>query len=207
MPRWNWPVGGGPPHRGGPPAAAEPGAGQTARDDRRIAELEQQIERRTREAREAGCREGEAAGRAQAAAGLQPVMEKMARGIQEIAALRPQILREAAADLVDLSLAIARRILHRELSVDPAAVEGLVAGALQKLAGQEVCRIRIHPELEAGVRQALGQAGRGGLLLIVDGTLERGAVLLETGRGKLDASLETQLAEIGRGLADRLPEK
>jgi flagellar biosynthesis/type III secretory pathway protein FliH len=37
--------------------------------------------------------------------------------------------------------------------------------------------------------------------------LERGAILVETARGKLDASLETQLAEIGRGLTDRLPEK
>jgi flagellar biosynthesis/type III secretory pathway protein FliH len=31
--------------------------------------------------------------------------------------------------------------------------------------------------------------------------------VIETERGKLDASIETQLAEIGRGLTDRLPEK
>ena len=102
---------------------------------------------------------------------------------------------------------IARRILHRELSVDPAALDGLVGGALQKLPAQEICRIRIHPELEPGVRQVLAREGRGGLPLIADGTLERGAVVVETARGKLDASLETQLAEIGRGLADRLPQK
>ena len=65
----------------------------------------------------------------------------------------------------------------------------------------------MHPALEPGVRQALAREGRGGLPLIADGTLERGAVLIETARGKLDASLETQLAEIGRGLADRLPER
>jgi len=106
-----------------------------------------------------------------------------------------------------VAMSIARRILHRELSVDPAALEGLVGGALQRLPAQEICRIRIHPELEAGVRQALARDGREGLPLIADGTLERGAILVETARGKVDASLETQLAEIGRGLADRLPEK
>jgi flagellar assembly protein FliH len=121
--------------------------------------------------------------------------------------LRPQLLRESAAELVNLSLAIARRILHRELAVEPAALEGVVGGALQKLPGQEICRIRVHPELEPGIRQALAKEGRSGLTLIADGTLERGAILVETGRGTLDASLETQLAEIGRGLADRLPEK
>jgi flagellar assembly protein FliH len=207
VPRWTWPTAAGPaPARCAVPGADDAG-GEAARHSRQIAELERQAERRAREAREAGHREGEAAGHAAAAAELQPVLERLARGIQEIAGLRPQLVREAAADLVGLSLGIARRILHRQLSVDPAALEGLVSGALQKLPGQEVCRIRIHPELEPGVRQALAREGRGGLPLIADGTLERGAILVETVRGKLDASLETQLAEIGRGLADRLPEK
>jgi flagellar assembly protein FliH len=188
------------------PAPEDDGA-RKPRDAQRIAELEQQVERSAREAREAGSREGHAAGRAQAAEQLQPVIERLARGIQEIAGLRPQLMREAAAELVQLSLGIARRILHRELTVDPSALEGLVGVALQKLTGQEICRVRIHPEMEAGVRTALGREGRGGLLLVSDATLERGAILIETARGTLNASLETQLAEIGRGLADRLPEK
>ncbi|HUE03838.1 MAG TPA: FliH/SctL family protein [Bryobacteraceae bacterium] len=210
MPRLAWPTAGGAapsPARVRDSGAAEDQNGQAVRDARRIAELEQQIEKRAKEAQAAGYREGEAAGRAQASAALQPVLDKLARGIQEIAALRPQILRDATADLVNLSLGIARRILHRELSVDPAALEGLIAGALQKMPSQDISRIRIHPELEPGVRQALAHAGRGNLPLFADGTLERGAILLETARGKLDASLETQLTEIGRGLADRLPEK
>ena len=202
-PRLNWPRTGG----AAPPGGANDAGGQAGRDARRIAELEQQAERRARDSREAGYREGEAAGRTQTAAALQPVLDRLARGIQEIAGLRPQAMRDATADLVGLSLGIARRILHRECSVDPAALEGLVGGALQKLPGQEICRLRIHPELEPGIRQALAREGRGGLALVADGTLERGAILVETARGKLDASLETQLAEIGRGLVDRLPEK
>jgi flagellar biosynthesis/type III secretory pathway protein FliH len=128
VPRWNWPAAGGPDQA---PGAAAGGAGdaggQAGRDARRIAQLERQIAREAREARETGHREGEAAGRAAAAAELQPALEKLARGIQEIAGLRPQIVREAAADLVRLSVGIARRILHRELTVDPGALEGLVS--------------------------------------------------------------------------------
>lgn len=208
VPRWNWPpaAGSAPAQRAasGNPEDAGP---EGARSARRIAELEQRMERGDREAREAGYREGEAAGRAQAAAAQQPVLDRLARSIQEIAGLRPQVVREATADLVDLSLGIARRILHRQLTVDPDALEGLVSAALQKLPAQEICRIRIHPDLEPGLRRALAHEGRGGLPVIADGTLERGAILVETARGKLDASLETQLAEIGRGLADRPPEK
>ena len=208
VPRWRWPAAAGPDAvHGAALSGAEDAGGQAGRDALRIAALERQVARQAREARETGHREGEAAGRAAAAAELQPALEKLARGIQEIAGLRPQIMREAAADLVGLSLGIARRILHRELSVDPGALEGLVSGALQKMPAQEICRLRIHPELEPGIRQALAREGRGGLPLIADGTLERGAIVVETARGKLDASLETQLAEIGRGLADRLPER
>jgi flagellar assembly protein FliH len=204
----SWPTVGGPaPAAGAASGGAEEAGGQAARDARRIAELERQIESRARESHDTGHREGEIAGREQAGAALQPVLDKLARGLQEIAGLRPQIMRDATVELVGLSLGIARRIMHRELSVDPAALEGLVGGALLKLPGQEICRIRIHPELEPGVRQALAREGRGGLAVIADGTLERGAILVETARGNLDASLETQLAEIGRGLADRLPEK
>ena len=208
MARWMWPAAPGQaPAPGAASGGADDGAGQAARDTRRLAALERQVARQAQEARETGYREGEAAGRTQAAAELRPALEKLARGIREIAGLRPQIVSQAAADLVDLSLGIARRILHRQLSVDPGALEGLVSGALQKLAAQEICRLRIHPDLEPGVRQALAGEGRASLPVIADGTLERGAILLETARGKLDASLETQLAEIGRGLADRLPER
>ena len=203
--RLTWPAADGVPPREG--AAPGPNAdGEDARNRRRIAELEHQMERRVRDAHAAGYAEGEAAGRAQAAAALEPVLGQLARSIQQIAGLRPQVLRDAAADLIHLSLGIARRILHRELSVEPAAVEGLVAAALARLPSQDISRIRTHPDLEAGVRQALAHAGQSGLPLVADGALERGAILLETARGKLDASLETQLAEIGRGLADRLPE-
>jgi flagellar assembly protein FliH len=38
--------------------------------------------------------------------------------------------------------------------------------------------------------------------LIADPGLERGAIILDSSRGALDASVETQLAEIERGFAD-----
>src|SRR5579871_6741781 len=204
-PRFQWPGAGeqGQP-ASGVPATQRDTAGEA---ERRMRELQAQAEQRGRQARQEGYREGEAAGRAQASAEVKPVLDRLARAVQEIAGLRPKLMRESASELVDLSFGIARRILHRELTVDRGALQGLVAGALEQLAAQEIVRIRVHPELEAGIRQALEGAGRGGLRLTSDQTLERGAVLLETARGTLDASLETQLAEIGRGLADRIPER
>ena len=170
-----------------------------------ILRLEQQCVERVREARAAGMREGEAAGRSLAAAELQPVVERLARSIEDLGHLRPQLRKDAEGDMVRLSLAIARRVLRRELAIDPDALHGLVLAALEKLQGQEVCRVRVHPSLAASITACLrGSAGGHDIEVTPDPSREPGAVVFETGRGNLDASVESQLQEIERGLADRL---
>jgi flagellar assembly protein FliH len=161
----------------------------------------EEIERRLRAAHEAGWREGEAATRRR----LDAVIEQLARSVEDLSSLRARLRRQAEADLVHLAVAIARRILRRELSLDPEAIAGLVHAALQRLAGQEIARVRVHPELALAVRTALAEGqGVQAAEVVADARLEVGAVIFETERGNLDASVETQLAEIERGLADRL---
>lgn len=157
------------------------------------------------QARDAGFREGEAAGRAQAQAALTPVIERLARSIDELAALRPRLREQAEAGLIRLAVAIARRVVRRELTVDPGAITGLVKAALEQLAAHEGLRVRVHPEHEAAVRSCLaGVGGAADIEVTGDAALERGSAVFETARGTLDASAETQLAEIERGLTDRL---
>jgi flagellar assembly protein FliH len=176
-----------------PPAPAPP-----APDPRKI-------EAELRDARAAGLREGEAAGRAKAAAEFQPVIERLSRSIEEISGLRARLRREAEQDLIRLALAIARRIIRRELAVDPDAIHGLVLGALEKLQGQEICRVRAHPSHAAQITACLRQrASATPVEVIPDASQPSGTVIFETSRGNLDASVETQLGEIERGLGDRL---
>jgi|SRR5579871_6832073 len=164
-----------------------------------------QIGQRLREAHAAGVREGEAAGRSRAAAELQPVIEKMSQAIAEMGGLRARLRREAEADLVRLAVAIAQRILRRELVADPEALHGLILGALEKLHSQEVCRVRVHPAQAALVKACLERVNpTSGAEIVADPAREPGTVIFETARGNLDASVESQLREIERGLADRL---
>lgn len=168
------------------------------------ADAVRQIEQRVREAHAAGVREGEAAGQRRAAE-LQPILERLARSIEEISGLRDRLRHEAEQDLVRLALAIARRVLRRELAVDADAIHGLVLGALERLQSQEICRVRVHPAHEAAVNACLrGVALSAPIEVLADPSREPGSVVFETGRGSLDASVESQLQEIERGLADRL---
>lgn len=170
-----------------------------------MAQLETQYRQKVREAHAAGVREGEIAGGNRAAAEMQPVMERLTRSIQEIANLRNRLRREAEADVVQLALAIARRVIRREMAADPDALRGLVMAALEKLQGQEISRVKVHPAHAAMVKSCLQQALSGGLVEVVsDQSHELGSVIFETSRGNLDASVDSQLQEIERGLADRL---
>ena len=193
-----WRQVGAPAERSGP-AAFSGDAGSS------LAELQRQAEARIRDAHSAGVREGEAAGRARAAAELQPVMEKLARAIEELAAMRPRLRRDAERDTIRLALAIARRVLRREISIDPEALRGLVLAALEKLQLQEVVRVRVHPSHAAAVAECLRKLSSAAQVEVAgDGSREPGTVIFETERGTLDASVDAQLQEIERGLADRL---
>jgi len=186
--------------RGGAGGMAEITAANPGHPD-----LNRQIEQRIQEAHAAGVREGEAAGRTRAAAELQPVMERLSHTIQEIAGLRARLRREAEGDLLRLATAIARRVLRREIAMDPDAMHGLILGALEKLQSQEISRVRVHPTHAAMVSACLRQMAAGSPVEVVpDPSRQPGSVIFETQRGNLDASVESQLREIERGLADRL---
>jgi flagellar assembly protein FliH len=191
-----------------PPAASTP-PGEPAEPPpeftRQLEELRQEAERRAVEARQSGFQEGEAAGRCAAELELRPVVERLAKSIEELAGLRPAAAAHAETGLLKLATAIARRILHREISVDPQAVEGLVRVALERVRAEDVLRVRVHPEHAALLKAALDRLpGARDITVQPDGQLDRGGVVLETARGNLDASIETQLVEIERGLTDRL---
>ena len=113
--------------------------------------------------------------------------------------------KTAEADLLKLAIAIARRVLHRELTLDPESIEGLIRVALEKLESRELCRVRVHPDQEPAIRTLAGAfLSSQQVELIPDPSLQCGDVLFETAHGTLDASIEAQLQEIERGFADRL---
>ena len=133
----------------GPADARAPGLGQ------RLEQMESQHRQAIEQARAAAFREGESAGRNQAAAQVQPVIERLARSVEELALLRPRLRREAEHDMLRLALAVARRVLRRELAVDPDALHGLALAALEKVSNQQVHRVRVHPSMAPQMRALL----------------------------------------------------
>jgi len=171
----------------------------------RISQLTAQAERQSSESFDAGLRAGEAAARERLEGEVRETTMRMAESISELASLRAETIHRAEVDTVRLAVEIARRVLHRELTVDTSALGALIRAALEKLQTQEVYRVRVHPEQAQIVRTCLDQIGRSQAIEVVnDDSQARGGAVFEISRGALDASVETQLREIECGLTDQM---
>jgi flagellar assembly protein FliH len=169
-----------------------------------LAEQEREMEKRVCEARETGYRAGEAAGRTQAEDEVRAGIQRLGESIAGVDEYRGRLYRQTELDAVRLSIAIARRVLRRELTVDPSAIEGLVSAALQRLQTQETCRVKMHPDYIPTLSAAIERMGMSAKVEVVaDPAQEPGAAVFEMPRGNLDASIDSQLREIERGLVDR----
>jgi flagellar assembly protein FliH len=171
----------------------------------RIAELESALAGAEAAAHKRGVAEGMRAAQESAETQQKALLERISLAVADIASLRTRIREQAEADLVKLSLAIARRITHREMSIDPNALLGVVRSALSKIPVGELTKIRLHPSCAAVVRFQLESLRTPATVEVeADASLEPGDLLLETSGGLLDASIDTQLREIERGFCDRL---
>lgn len=169
----------------------------------RIQQLERELESRPKQAYQQGYNEGQAAGTKQATSRVDPVLAKLATSIQDLSQVRKRHLVESELDAVKLAMAVARKVLHRELSVDPDSLLGVVKATVEKVDARDIHRVRLNPEDVPALQrhlQALNLPPR--VELAPDAGLERGGVVVETSRGSLDASISSQLAEIERGLVD-----
>jgi flagellar assembly protein FliH len=180
-----------------PPAATRP---ETKTPDPAAAK---EIEQRVQTSYQNGYSAGMAAGTQQANDRLQPVLASFAAMIQEISKLKKTYRNEAERSTVGLALAVARRVLYREIASDPEAILGLVKAAFDKCNARETHRLMVSPADLAVIRENAQRLGfPPALELTSDAKLPRGSAIFETSRGDLDASVDTQLLEIERGFAD-----
>jgi flagellar assembly protein FliH len=197
-----WRSAGGPAQTKRPHAAE---SGNALLSESRASEIQRESEARVRAAYAQGLAAGEASAQQHSQQKLDPVLSGLNGVILELASLRKRFRAEAEDDTMKLAIAIARRVLYRELSTDPDAILGLVKAAFSKLNARETHRLRVSPSDAAAIQEHRAKLQIPPAIEIVsDGSLTPGSAIFETARGDLDASVETQLAEIDRGLTDVL---
>lgn len=183
-----------------------PPADQTAPSDDQAALLEKisSLEAAMAAAKSEAFRAGREQGEQQARAALNPVLERLNASIAAIVNLRPELRRSAEKDAVDLSLQIARRVLHRELAIDGNALNALARVVFDRLNRSETWQLTVHPQFAEAIRGSLPAGSAARVRFHIDPSCEPGTFLVHSEDGTIDASVDSQLAEIDRGLTDRL---
>ncbi len=154
-----------------------------------------------RQAEEEGYRDGLARGEEKIAERVADLAEIL----QQLTALRECLTRKYEQEIISLAVEIARKIVQREISLDSGIILTLAKQAIAEMPHERPMTLKLHPEdcrileeklpLFAQEFESLGE-----LQLVPSETVPRGGCLLETPAGRVDAGLESQLAEIRAGL-------
>lgn len=154
-----------------------------------------------------GFQEGLTAGKEQAYAEFMPKVEEAIEVLNKAYAAKQVILGEAEPFLVELSTAVARKILEKELQTHPEQVLGIIGKALARIRGQQMIVLSVHPHQFTIVQDSREELLRlidheAELKIIPDPAVDIGGCLIRNALGTIDARIDTQLKEIKKGLLE-----
>ncbi len=164
------------------------------------------LQRATEEGRAAG----HAAGLAEVGPQLTAAHAALAAAVTQIDAGRRDLEQAATAEVVQLALAVARRVTKRQAAIDPAVMIANLADAVRLAVRAGDVRIVVHPDQRQTIERELPRLkldwpSLTHVELVDDPTITPGGcrVLTRSG-GEVDARVETQLDRI---VAEMMPAK
>lgn len=152
-----------------------------------------------------GFTQGQQAGRAD----IEQVINQTVAKTQQVLAAAEQAAKQmilaAEGQIVEIALAVARKILAYEIAENPMVVLPLVKAALQKVSDQEEVVIRVSIDdfdavLMAKTDLQMMVGREHALKIIVDRTIESGSCVIDSSYGTVDARVDTQFETIKKAL-------
>lgn len=186
-----------------PLAAAEAKAQQLVLDARQeaariLADAQAQATKWRQDAYQGGYLEGQESAQAEWEARLKQAADLLNGSIEA----RHALFTQSEGEVVRLAIEIARKVVHKELELDPQLVAGMAKEALKHLGSRTHIRIHLNPNdipvLEARMKELTPLARE--IELVADDGITPGGCLVEGSSGRVDARIETQIATIEAGL-------
>jgi flagellar assembly protein FliH len=131
--------------------------------------------------------------------------EQVEATLQAFSAERDRYYREAETEVVQLALAIARKIVDREALIDPALLQALVRIGLERIEAGSAVTIRIATEdTDKWKHSSLLADTPHQIALLVDPALSPGDCTVETDLGTAEFGLDAQFKRIEESMSDLL---
>jgi flagellar assembly protein FliH len=133
---------------------------------------------------------------------------KVVKALESFQEKQKQYFTSVESDVIQLALAIAAKILHREAQIDPMLVAALVRVAVEKLHDVSSVTVRVAPANVDKWRTYLSKLQNGSVIAVVDDAqLEPDDCVLETSLGSANFSIDAQLKEVEQGFFDLLAQR
>jgi flagellar assembly protein FliH len=172
-----------------------------------LQDAEQEIQRLKDEAYAAGYTAGEAQGFEAGQQRVHAVVESLGQALQEVGRLRAQIFEQSEGEVLELALAIARKVLHDEGSFHRDSILALIRAGIKKATQRQDLHIRVHPADFLFTMSCKAQLmsyldGIETILFKEDETVPPGSCVIETPSEIIDLRWDEQLEEIAASLSE-----
>jgi flagellar assembly protein FliH len=166
------------------------------------------------EGHEQGYQEGYDQGKQSALNDMQATMqesfEKAERLIKTADQEVAQMFVDAEHQIIEIALAVASKILAREVEDNPTTILPIVKEALSKVNDQNQIVIRVNPEdyemVLMAKRDLQLMVGRDNAITVTaDHTVPAGGCMIETALGTVDARVDTKLELVYKAIQEVLP--
>jgi flagellar assembly protein FliH len=154
-----------------------------------------------KQAFEQGYQEGERIGKQMGEKMVETVVRRYDKTIASIAEAHKSLVEQMEEQTVRLAMEISRKIVQRELTVDPDLVSALAVVALKRVQGHQSVAIRVSRYDADRVRKAIVEVNPG-VVVKDDVTLERGDFRIDTAHTHLDGRVSSQVETLGRFMLD-----
>lgn len=152
-----------------------------------------------------GLEEGRKKGREEAQTQAKPQIDALVRSwdtaMKDFEKRRDAMLSDARADVLRLAVAIAERVIKRSVTIDPSIVTAQVEAALGMVMSPSRLVVRVHPDDLAATHSAMPTLlerlqGSAQAEVVGDPAITRGSCVVTTDKGRIDATLESQLDKL-----------
>lgn len=171
-------------------------------NEERIAEIENEaysrgFETGQKAGREAGLEKGY-----KEAASIIAVASRMA---DELKKLRREIFEKSEEEIFKLSLAVAKKVINTEVTLNRDVVLSIVKAAIKELTARDNIKVRLNPDdaehiLDEKKELLTAADGIKELAIEEDTSVPKGGCIVDAGLAEVDARLEQQIEEITKGL-------
>jgi hypothetical protein len=130
--------------------------------------------------------------------GLKANVDDLVAAINGLKKARDEVVQSSEAQLIDLSMSIAEKIVQKQIEMDPTVIKSVVEDTFNKISGSDRITFKINPEdaaifndFQPYIESRL--IGVEKITIQHDGSIAQGGCIIETDLGFVDVTIREKL--------------